>query len=105
MTVTASPTDVVTVHLAPTAPTVVFGIPFGFPAGPPTVPGYTRTSINTAGGLISVDTIQIPPGAPGRFSLPNIAVISILPPGPPCRATTSGTTVVFTPIIPPGPPG
>jgi hypothetical protein len=95
---------VVTVHLDPIAPnTLVFGIPFAYPPGPPSLPGYTRTTISTTGGLVNIDTIQIPPGPPGRYAVPNLAVISIHPPSH-CRARTTGTTVVFTPIIPPGPP-
>lgn len=102
---TISTTNVVTVHLEPNSPrTKVFGLPFGYPPGPPAIPGYARTSVATTAGVINIDTILIPPGPPGRFSLPSIAVISIIPPGPPCRATTSGTTVTFTPITPPGPP-
>ena len=112
VTVTASAANVVTVHLDPSAPnTLVFGIPFSFPAGtscaippgPPCIPGYARTTISTSGGLVIIDTFQTPPGPPNRFALPNLAIISIHPPGP-CRAHTSGTTVVFTPITPPGPP-
>jgi hypothetical protein len=37
------------------------------------------------------------------FALPDLAIVSIHPPSP-CRVSISGTTVVFTPIIPPGPP-
>ena len=105
VTITVSTTNVVTVHLEPSLPrTKVFGIPFGYPPGPPAIPGYARTSISTTAGGINIDTILIPPGPPSRFSLPNVAIISIIPPGPPCRATTAGTTVTFTPITPPGPP-
>jgi hypothetical protein len=97
-------TDVVTVTLTPTvANVVVFGIPVAVPPGPPAIPGYARTTIITAGGVINIDTITIPPGPPGRFALPDVAVISIHPPSP-CRARTSGYTVTFTPVIPPGPP-
>ncbi len=52
---------------------------------------------------MNIDTFLIPPGPLGLFARPNLAIISIHPPGP-CRVATSGTTVVFTPIIPPGPP-
>jgi hypothetical protein len=105
VTVTVSTSNVVTVFLDPSSPrTVVFGLPFGYPPGPPVIPGYARTSITTDAGVINIDTIQSPPGPPTRFSLPNVAVISIYPPGPPVRAHTSGTTVTFTPISPPGPP-
>lgn len=104
VTVTLSAGGVVTVQLAPTAPnTLVLGIPFAIPPGPPALPGYARTSISTAGGVVNIDTIVIPPGPPGRFTLPNLAIVSIHPPGP-CRARTNGMTVVFTPMIPPGPP-
>ena len=104
VTVAVSAGNVVTVQLTPTAPsTVVAGIPLAFPPGPPTLPGYTRTSITTAGGVVNIDTFLIPPGPPGRFALPSLAIVSIHPPGP-CRVRTNGTTVVFTPIIPPGPP-
>ena len=100
--VQVSAANVVTVQLTPTVPnTLVFGIPFAVPPGPPGLPGYTRTSVATAGGVVNIDTY--PPGPPSRFSFPGIAIISIHPPGP-CRVSTSGTTVVFTPIIPPGPP-
>jgi hypothetical protein len=111
VTVSVSATDVVTVHLAPTAPnTLVFGIAFSFPPGPPCmlppgppcIPGYARTTIESAGGLVVIDTLQSPAGPTTRFALPNLAVISIHPPNP-CRARTVGTTVVFTPILP-GPP-
>lgn len=104
VTVTASAANVVTVHLDPTTPnTLVFGIPFQIPPGPPCRPDYCRTTIDTTGGLVIIDEFQMPPGPPSRFALPNLVIISIHPPGP-CRAHTSGTTVVFTPITPPGPP-
>ena len=100
VSVTASAANVVTVHLDPSAPnTLVFGVPF-FPPGPPTRPGYARTTIATSGGLVIIDTVQFPPGPP---TLPNLAIISIHPPSP-CRASTSGNTVTFTPILPLGPP-
>ncbi len=104
VTVAVSAENVVTVQLTPTTSnTVVAGIPLAFPPGPPTLPGYMRTSITTAGGIVNIDTFLIPPGPPGRFALPSLAIVSIHPPGP-CRVRTNGTTVVFTPIIPPGPP-
>jgi hypothetical protein len=104
VTVTVSAENVVTVQLAPTAPgTLVLGIPFAIPPGPPALPGYARTSIATAGGEVDIDTFLAPSGSPGRFALPNAAIVSIHPPGP-CHVRTSGTTVVFTPIFPPGPP-
>jgi len=97
-TITVSATNVVTVQLAPTmANTVVFGIPFSIPPGPPGLPGYARTSFNTSGGRVIIDTYMIPPGPPGRLILPNLAIITIHPPGP-CRVHTNETTVVFTPI-------
>jgi hypothetical protein len=102
-TITVTAGNVVTVQLNPTSPsTVVFGIPFAIPPGPPGLPGWTRTSVATAGGVVNIDTL--PPGPPTRFALPGLAVVSIHPPSP-CRVSTTGTTVVFTPIIPPGPPG
>ena len=105
VTIAVSAANAVTVQLTPTAPrTLVIGIPFAFPPGPPTVPGYARTSITTAGGVVNIDTFLAPPGAANSFALPDLAVVSIHPPGP-CRVRTSGTTVVFTPVIPPGPPG
>jgi hypothetical protein len=104
VTVSVTDTLIVTVTLSPTVANVaVFGIPVAIPPGPPAVPGYARTTIDTAGGVVNIDTITIPPGPPGRFALPDIAVISIHPPSP-CRAHTSGYTVTFTPIVPPGPP-
>jgi hypothetical protein len=105
VTVTVTAGNVVTVHLDATGPnTFVLGVPFAMPPGPPVLPGYTRTSITTAGGVVDIDTIKLPPGSPTRFTLPNVAVISIHPPSP-CRATTAFHTVVFTPVIPPGLPG
>jgi hypothetical protein len=104
VTVTVSASHVVTVHLDPVKTNIiVFGVPFGYPAAPSAIPGYARTSIPTSGGLINIDTIAVPPGPVARFSFPSVAVISIIPPGPPCRATQTGTTVVFTPITQPGP--
>ena len=104
VTIAVSAANVVTVQLTPTAPgTMVIGIPFAIPPGPPALPGYARTSITTAGGVVNIDTFLAPPGVASRFALPNLAIISIHPPSP-CRVVTSGTTAVFTPIIPPGPP-
>jgi hypothetical protein len=104
VTVSVTATDVVTVTLTPTVANVlVFGIPVAIPPGPPGFPGYARTTITTVGGVVNIDTIVSPPGPPTRFALPSVAVISIHPPGP-CRARTSGNTVIFTPVIPPGPP-
>ena|SRR5664279_3263393 len=86
---TESATNIVTVHLAPTAPnTLVLGGPFSYPPGPPITPGYTRTSIDTAGGLVTIDTFMIRPGPPMRWALRNLAIISIHPPSP-CRALTT----------------
>jgi len=96
--------NVVTVQFTPVATsTLVIGIPFAVPPGPPGLPGYARTSITTAGGVVNVDTFLAPPARNG-FVLPDLAIVSIHPPGP-CRVRTTGTTVVFTPVIPPGPPG
>lgn len=104
VSVTADAGNVVTVHLDPSAPnTLVFGVPFQLPPGPPFLPGYARTTIATSGGLVIIDTFQLPPGPPLRFAFPNLVIISIHPPNP-CRVRTSGTTVTFTPIFPPGPP-
>lgn len=105
VTVSATDSNVVTVHLAPTAPnTLVYGIPFAVPPGPPCrigrsvaippgPPCHTVTTIATSGGLVVVDTVQ----SPLHSTLPNLALISIHPPGP-CTVSTTGTTVVFTPI-------
>jgi hypothetical protein len=98
VTVTVTAANVVTVHLAPTSPnTFVLGVPFAMPPGPPVLPGYARTSIGTTGGEVIIDTIQMPPGPPTRPARPSLAVISIHPPSP-CRAVTTGSTVVFTPV-------
>lgn len=103
-TITVSATNVVTVQFAPTITnTFVQGIPFSFPSGakcsiPPGPPCFVETSIYTTGGLVSIDTLQFPPGPPTRFALPNLAIISLHPPSP-CRARTNADTVVFTPII------
>ena len=104
VTTAVSAANVVTVQLTPTAPsTLVIGIPFAIPPGPPGLPGYARTSITTAGGVVNIDTFLAPAGTANSFALPGLAIVSIHPPGP-CRVRTSGTTVVFTPVIPPGPP-
>jgi hypothetical protein len=101
VTIAVSAANVVTVQLTPAAArTLVLGIPFAIPPGPPGLPGYARTSITTAGGVVNIDTFLAPPGAATWFDL---AVVSIHPPSP-CRVRTIGTTVVFTPVIPPGPP-
>ena len=111
VTVSATDSNVVTVHLAATTRTVVFGVSFAVPPGPPCrlggsvevppgppcLPGYTRTTIETSGGAVIIDTFQLPPGPPSRIALPSLAIISIHPPGP-CKVSTSGSTVVFTPI-------
>jgi hypothetical protein len=108
VSVTVSSGNVVSVHLSPTSSsTVVIGVPFTLPIGwlPGCPGGCSRTTIDTPGGLVSIDTIVFPPGPPTRFTLPSVAIISVHPPGP-CRASTTGTTVTFTPIqFPPGPPG
>ena len=102
--VTVTSGNVVTVQLTPVAPsTLAFGIPFAIPPGPPGLPGYARTSIATAGGVVDIDAFLTPPGPLSRFALPSVAVISIHPPSP-CSVRTSGTTVVFTPLVPPAPP-
>ena len=104
VTIAVSAANVVTVQLTPTTQgTLVVGIPFAIPPGPPGLPGYTRTSVTTAGGVVNIDTFLPPPGTATWFALPGIAVVSIHPPGP-CRVRTIGTTVVFTPVYPPGPP-
>ena len=109
VTVTVSEGNVVTVALTPTSPgTVLLGIPFALPPGPPCrttgnacgLPGHAQASIDTTGGLVVIDTVIWPTS---RLALPNLAIVSIHPPGP-CRAQTNGMTVVFTPIVPPGPP-
>jgi hypothetical protein len=98
VTVTVSATHVVSVRLAPSQPnTLVFGIPFSIPPGPPGLPGYSRTSLQTSGGLVDIDTVSSPPGPPTRLTLPSLAIISIHPPGP-CRVSTRGNLVIFTPM-------
>lgn len=107
VTVTVGESNVVTVQLAPASPnSLMFGIPFAIPPGPPAkaasngLPAYARTSLDTPAGLVVVDTVVFPVS---RFALPNLAIVSIHPPGP-CKARTDGMTVVFTPLFPPGPP-
>ena len=103
VTVTVSENEVVTVQLEPSSPgSLMFGIPFAIPPGPPCkstgsvcgLPGYARTSIDTAAGLVVIDTVLFPVS---RFSLPNIAIVSIHPPSP-CKASTNGMTVGFRPL-------
>jgi hypothetical protein len=104
VTIAVGAGDVVTVQLTPIAPsTLVIGIPFAIPPGPPGLPGYARTSITTAGAVVNIDTFLQPTAAANSFVLPGLAIVSIHPPGP-CRVRTSGTAVVFTPVFPPGPP-
>ena len=105
VTIAVSAANAVTVQLTPTVASIlVIGIPFAIPPGPPGLPGHARTSITTAGGVVNIDTFLAPPGTANSFALPDLAIVSIHPPSP-CRVRTSGTTVVFTPVIPPGPPG
>jgi hypothetical protein len=86
--VSASESNVVTVHLTPLYPrTVVVGIARSHPPSP-IRSGVVRTSVATTGGTVDIDTIH-------RGSA-NVAIISIHPPSP-CRAVTRGSTVVFTP--------
>ena len=86
--VSASESNVVTVHLTPRyAHTQVIGVPRSHPPSP-IRSGFVRTSVMTTGGTVDIDTIHRGPA--------NVAIISIHPPSP-CRATTQGSTVVFTP--------
>jgi hypothetical protein len=104
VTVTVSGSGVVTVQLAATSPdTLVVGVPFALPSGlfRGCSGSWSHTAIETAGGEVAIDSL-LPPGPPCRSgpvrrALPSLAVISIHPPGP-CRVTTVGTTVVFTPV-------
>lgn len=94
--ISVSAANVVTVHLSPIYPrTQVQGVAQSYPPGPPARSGYTRTSVETIGGTVNIDTSQAGPE--------NVAIISIHPPVP-IRASTTGNTVVFTPVYPPGPP-
>lgn len=86
--VSVSESNVVTVHLTPRfTRTFVIGIARALPPGPPTR-GFARSSVETTGGTVFIDTIQRGPA--------HVAIISIHPPSP-CRAVTRGDTVVFTP--------
>lgn len=104
VSVSVSATNTVTVQLDPlSANTLVIGVPFAVPAWifAGCAADHARTTVDTAGGLVTIDTVLIPPGppclpGPANLSLPNLAVISIHPPGP-CRVSTVGATVVFTP--------
>ena len=103
VTVTVTAGDVVTMHTDPTAPnTVVVGVPIKLPLGVLVLgcaSGCGRTSIETPGGLVSMDTIIFPPDT---LALPSLAILSIFPlatvPGPNRR-----DNLVFTPIFPPRP--
>jgi hypothetical protein len=104
VTVSAGANNVVTVVFTPSKPnTLLFAVPFAIPPGPPGIPALTRTTVVTAAGVVNIDTVAIPPGPPARFSLPNLVIVSIHPPSP-CRVAVNGYTVVFTPVVPPGPP-
>ena len=65
--VTVSSTDVVTVHLDPTFPdTLVVGVAISVPSGALALGCPTRcsrTTIATAGGLVVIDTVRVPPGS------------------------------------------
>lgn len=90
-------TNVVTVHLTLDKPaTRVFGRPSSIPPGPPVRPGYARISVFTTGGAVDIDTIVRPTGQPDQSNRASQVIISIHPPSP-CRVSTFGTTVVFTP--------
>ena len=107
VTVTADPTNAVTVRFIPTDPIRIIGIPSDpIIPGNPVVPGNPvrlfRTTVDTTGGAVTITTVQRPQ-LPGLGAPLNLAIVSIHPPSP-CRETVSGTTVVFTPLIPPGPP-
>src|ERR1700722_3352798 len=74
VTIAVSAANVVSVQLTPTAPrTLVIGIPFAIPPGPAALPGYARTSITTAGGVVDIDTFLAPPGSANGFALPSLA--------------------------------
>jgi hypothetical protein len=107
-TVSAGPGGVLTVHLEPTRSNVwVIGLPSVLLPGSPVMGcpgGCSRTTFDTANGRVVIDTYLPPAGSANRVALPSLAIISLLPPGPPCRVSTHGTTVAFTPLIPPGPP-
>ena len=103
VTIRVNATGVATIVLTPISRTLVYGVPFPLPEPPIAgCPGgctrYARSSIDTAAGFIVIDTIVYAPGSPGFFfTPPNLALVSIHPPSP-CRATTVGNTVTFTPI-------
>src|SRR5450432_1049017 len=99
VTVTATAANIVTVHIDAAKPnTLVIGIPFSYPPGPPVLPSHARTTIATlAAGTVNIDTVVFPPGPPTRPAPPNLVIISIHPPSP-CRVQTTGSTVTFTPI-------
>jgi hypothetical protein len=99
VTVSVGAGHVVTVRLTPVKPnTVVRGFAGDVPAPPPNRLGYSRATFDTGGaGIVIIDTVVFPTGPTPRASVPNVALISIHPPSP-CRAQTTGNTVVFTPI-------
>jgi hypothetical protein len=107
-TVSTGPGGLLTVHLEPTrSNTWVIGLPSVLLRGSPVMGcpgGCGRTTFDTADGLVVIDTYVPPADSANRVALPSLAIISLLPPGPPCRVSTHGTTVTFTPLIPPGPP-
>jgi hypothetical protein len=117
-TITVSATNVVTVALATTAAnTLVVGLPIvlqeipraGCPGGcAKSCPGgcsRTTTTLDTGEGVVTIDTIVFPPGPPTRPALPSLVFVTLAHPPSPCRVTTTGTTVTFTPIAAPAPAG
>jgi hypothetical protein len=105
VTITADPTDVVTVQFAPDEPIRIVALPGeGLPSAPadagnPDV--LFRTTVDTTGGEVTIQTVTLQK-LPGQRKPATLTLVRIHPPSP-CRVTVSETTVVFTPLDLPAP--
>jgi hypothetical protein len=71
VTVTAEAGNIVVVHPNPTSPRAL-------------------VTLSNTEGVVTIDSLRLPAGFPARFATTSLAVVSLLPPGPPCRARTIG---------------
>jgi hypothetical protein len=96
--ITADLTNVTTVRFAVGQPTLILASP-EYPIIPGNPIRVFSATVDTTGGAVTITTVQLH----GLGTPLQLAIVSIHPPNP-CRPTVTGTTAVFTPIIPSGPP-